>query len=91
MRMESGGDQVMSDKVVGIRGEPVAAPCEIDPKVVKLAEDILEMASSGAINALFAVVTHSDETVSTLHQGIVTLRVIGAITHQLHNMCAGKD
>lgn len=81
----------MSTKIVGIRGEPVVVPGEINPEVVKLAEDILEMARSGAINALFAVVTHSDETVSSLHQGLVTLRVIGAVTHELHNMCAGKD
>ncbi|SEE52249.1 hypothetical protein [Bradyrhizobium lablabi] len=78
-------------KVVGIRGEPIAVPGEVNPEVVKLAGDILEMAKSGNINALFAVLTHSDETVSSLHHGIVTLRVIGAVTHELHNMCAGKD
>lgn len=81
----------MSEKVVSIRGEKIFAAGEINPEVVKLAEDLLEMAKSGQINALFAVMTHSDETVSSLHEGLVTYRFIGMVASELHLMSTGKD
>lgn len=77
--------------VVGLRGEEIQAAGEPNPDVVKLAEDLLDMARSGQINALFAVMTHSDETVSALHQGLVTYRFIGMVASELHLMSVGKD
>lgn len=79
----------MTDKVVSLRGDPVMAPGEVSPSTVALAERILEMARSGEIQGLVAVMLHSDSAVSYDCTGAVTFSIVGKLT-QVTNYLADK-
>jgi hypothetical protein len=74
--------------VVGLRGEEIRPPGEVNPDVVAQAEKILEMAKSGEINALVAAWLHADETVGGARKGGSNYRLLGLLTHLSHDICA---
>lgn len=66
-------------KVVSLRGTPLPTPGEPEPGVVRLAEKLAEMARSGEIVGLGAVVVHSDEGTSNFHEGVSTMGQLGSL------------
>ena len=77
--------------IVGLRGEEIRPPGEVNPEVVEIAERILEMARSGEISTLVAVYIHADETVGARQKGIGNYRVVGMLTKISHDICAGLE
>lgn len=77
--------------IVGLRGEQIRPPGEVNPEVVTLAEELLALARSGAIHTLSAVFIHADETVSARQRGSSNYRLIGMFTKIIHDICAGME
>lgn len=77
--------------IVGLRGEAIRPPGEVNPEVVALAEELLELARSGEINALQAVFIHADETVGARQRGGANYRLVGMLTRIIHDICAGME
>jgi len=72
--------------IVSLRGEEIKPPGEPNPEAVEAAERLLELARSGEINTIFAVVQHADESVSAWRRGSITNRLIGLSYQMLHEM-----
>lgn len=69
----------MSEKVVGIFGEPSPLSGEVQPGVVDTLVDLLERARAGKIQGLGFVILLDDEMVNYASVGIVGhLRMVGA-------------
>lgn len=81
----------MSDTVVSLRGEPIRPPGEVNPEVVAIAEEILEMARGGEIHTLTAVFTHADECVGCRQRGTGNYRLVGMLMKVVHDILAGMD
>lgn len=77
--------------VVGLRGQEIRPPGEVTPDVVKLAEELLELARGGEINTLVAVFIHADETVGARQKGVANYRLVGMLTKIIHDICAGME
>lgn len=77
-------------KVVSLTGEALVAPGEVRPKVVGLAEKILERALAGDLQGLAVVMYHADETFSYVKEGDHRFGMIGALEHLKHEMI-GSD
>ena len=55
--------------IVGLRGEEIISPGEVNPGAVEIAEKLLEMSRSGSeIKAIVALTIHSDEGISTFRR-----------------------
>lgn len=79
------GDE--STKVVSLRGEPVRAPGEVNPVVVKELEKLLEMARSGELHGFAVALLHSDRSASYRIVGFNDFKLIGATEVMKSVMC----
>lgn len=77
--------------IVGLRGEAIRPPGEVNPEVVKVAEELLALAQSGEIHTLSAVFIHADETVGSRQKGSGNYRLVGMLTKIIHDICAGME
>lgn len=74
------GLRLMSNIVSISGGGEIAPPYEPIPKVVEIAEKILEMARAGEIQGLTAFLQHSDDTFTCRRGGDISYRLIGIMT-----------
>lgn len=77
--------------IVGLRGEEIRPPGEVNLEVVALAEELLELARSGEISTLIAVFVHADECVGARKRGTGSYRIVGMMTKLIHDICASMD
>jgi hypothetical protein len=77
--------------LVSLRGEALRSPGEVNPEVVALAEELLELARSGEIHSLIAIFVHADESVGSLQRGMSSYRLIGMMTKTIHDICASME
>lgn len=77
--------------IVGLRGEQIRPPGEVNPEVVALAEELLALARGGEIHTLSAVFIHADETVGSRQRGVSNYRLVGMMTKIIHDICAGME
>lgn len=77
--------------LVSLRGEEIPAPGEVNPEVVALAEELLELARSGEIHTLQAIFIHADETVGARQRGSTNYRLLGMLTKIIHDICADME
>jgi hypothetical protein len=77
--------------LVSLRGEAIPAPGEVNPEVVELAEKLLDLARSGEIKALQAFMVHADDCVSAQSKGGANYRLVGIMTHVIHDICAAME
>lgn len=77
--------------IVGLRGESIRPPGEVNPEVVQLCEELLELARGGEIHTLQAVFIHADETVGARQRGGMNYRLVGMLTKIIHDICASME
>lgn len=77
--------------IVGLRGEEIRPPGEVNPEVVAIAEEILELARGGEIHSLVAVLVHADEAVGSRQRGMSSYRLVGMMTKIIHDICARME
>lgn len=82
---------LMSAEIIGLRGEEIRPPGEVNPEVVALAEEMLERARSGEIHTLLAIYVHADETVGSRQRGVSSYRLVGMMTKMIHEICASME
>lgn len=58
------------EKVVSLKIAPEARNNKPDPRLIEIAEDLLERAKSGSLRAIGVAVVNSDETIGTLFHGV---------------------
>lgn len=77
--------------IVGLRGEEIPSPGEVNPEAVDLAKELVGWAESGEINTILAIFVHSDGTVGSNQRGAKSYRLIGMLTKVLHDLCAEME
>lgn len=77
--------------IVGLRGEAIRPPGEVNPEVVALAEELLGLAQAGEIHTLQAIFIHADETVGSRQRGAMNYRLVGMLTKIIHDICARME
>jgi hypothetical protein len=72
--------------IVGLRGDEFLAPGIAHPETAKLAEEILEMARSGEIQGLTAILSHHDAVVSARRTGRISYALLGIMASVAHDI-----
>lgn len=74
--------------VVSLRGDPITAPGEVDPKALEVARDALARVESGECNGVVIVLSYADGATGHLIGGsrVSGDRMLGALARAMHNM-----
>ena len=76
-----------TEKVVSLHGGiHVGNPGEPDMSVVRMAEELLELARSGEINGLAVALNFTDRSSGTRHSGVVSRPQVGAMFSLMSRM-----
>lgn len=81
------------EKVVSLKIAPEARNNNPDPRLIEIAEDLLERARSGSLRAIGVAVVNSDETIGTLFHGVdgTSLSLISAASILNHRALDTAD
>lgn len=80
----------MSQKVVSLRGDPIATG-EPNATVVSCLEKWLEAARSGDVVGVTIVLQHSDNTVSSNSYGVRSRAMVGVLVSAVNSITADID